>query len=274
MQCPYCYGAVHEEASRCLHCRREIAVFHPLLRRLDALQARVGALEAWQAQAGRTSTPTDEGGGATTLHRAIAAQPESSAPVAGESTPVLHPLPHASGRHLASWALGTVALLGSLHLLLLFALDANPLLLRLATLVVPLAAGALALRQRAARGLTRLSLALFVGLGAVGLMLAMTAVLDGVSFWPVDAREWRETVEYTLGITLAFLGGGLVHRSWRRASLWRRRRQSSQQPVPLTGWRAAAARGLERVRQVASFVAPVATCITAFYSGLRSFLGL
>jgi len=254
MQCPYCYGAVHDEASRCPHCGSEIAVFHPLLRRLNELQARLEVLEASLAQ-GREA-PT--------------AQPGPPPP----PPPDTEPQPAASTRSLLLWAAGTVALLGALHVLLLFVLDASPLLLRTATLVVPLVAGALALRQGSARGWVRLLLSVAVGLSAVALMLGITAVLDGVSFWPVDAREWRETLEYTLGVTLAYLGGGLVRAAWHRARFWRRTARPAASPAPLTGWRAVAARWLERVRQVASIVAPVATCITAFYSGLRSFLGL
>lgn len=125
MQCPYCYGAVHEEASRCPHCGSEIAVFHPLLRRLNELQARLEVLEASLGQ-GREA-PT--------------AQPGPSAP----PPPDTEPQPAASTRSLLLWAAGTVALLGALHVLLLFVLDASPLLLRTATLVVPLVAGALAL---------------------------------------------------------------------------------------------------------------------------------
>jgi hypothetical protein len=263
MDCPYCLEAIHDDASRCPHCRSEVGVFRPLLRHLDHLQARVAALEA------RTAPQATAQAAATRPHATDAGV------AVNPPTPALPVKP----AYLVVRGAWTVALLGCLHLLLLFVLDANPLSLRVATLLVSLAAGFLTLRRHALRPRYRVVFSAGVGAGAVALMLAITAALDDVSFWPADGREWRETIEYALGITLSHLAGGLSPWSWRRARSWHRARMAERlssigaAAVPLTGWRAVAARWLAGVRQVAFIIAPVASCATAFYSGLRIFLG-
>lgn len=256
MQCPYCFTEAHPEASRCPHCRSEIGVFRPLLGRLEALEARVQDLQA-------TLMASSSAASAAATH-----PPEPSAPKTLPANTHLG--------HLLAWCGVTLGALGLLHYLLLFVLDANPLLLRLITLSLPAVTAFGAVRSSSA------GLAQFVAAGAVvailsvAAMLGVTALIDKVPFWPQTPRDLRETVEYATGITLAFVGGGLAAGSWRRSGL---RFGSNEAGGSGTGQgaspspvRARLARSWSLLTRIASAVAPVATCATAFYTGLKNFL--
>lgn len=274
MQCPYCFGAAHEEASRCPHCRSEIGVFRPLLARIDALQARVEALEARCV-----APPSGAAFGTTGASKSTVGGGAEGGAASGMLSSLAFSTPPARAKPaaLAAWGAATVGTLGALHVLLLFVLDVNPLLLRVATLVLPLLLGLAALRRHAARPLARAVFSLAVAITAVAAMLALTAALDGVPFWPETARDRQESLEYALGIALAHFGGGLLPWSWRRLRTRRVVAVSDDRdgsPTDSKGrTRARVVATAARLRQGAAAIAPVASCATAFYSGLKSYLG-
>lgn len=230
----------------------EVNRFDPVLQRLDALQARVETLEALL--------------GVSPAAEVQAARSLDSSPELGRAGLV----------QLAAWAALTIALLACLHGVLLFALDAKPLLLRLATLTVPMVTGFLALNRRAAGVHALLGSSITVAVMSVSLMLGITALIDDVPFWPDTARDRREVMEYLFGILLGHLGGCLVPGAQRQLKSWRAAHKAgtpalapAKRPTRTRLQRAAL-----RIRDIAAAIAPVASCITALYTGLKAFFGL
>jgi hypothetical protein len=105
-------------------------------------------------------------------------------------------------------------------------------------------------------------------------MLSITAYIDAVPLWPNNARDWRETLEYTAAIGLAFYTGYLMSR-W--VALW------SQKQNNIINLRVLLERDdkgqfkiAEISNQVQSLItaaAPLVSAGVALYSGLKAFTG-
>lgn len=149
-----------------------------------------------------------------------------------------------------------------LHGLLLFVYDAPPLLLRLLTLVAPFALALRASRLVSHRLAIHALAAIACGLASVFAMLATTHLVDGAPLLPQDARETRETLEYSASIALAFLAGHLLARSLRASA---QRARTPLAPGALTGY-------AQRFQQFASVLSPICAGGLALYSGLKSLI--
>jgi len=124
----------------------------------------------------------------------------------------------AAARLLPYFAAPVVLLLLA-HYLLLMKLDANPVYLRLATIVIPLACGFLLFRSLRCGLGTAALLGLVTALVAVTGMLAIVGWVDGHSIMPAGSAEWQEAFEYAATITLATVAGSLLARVSVRAFL-------------------------------------------------------
>lgn len=262
-RCPYCCGDVPAPAIVCRHCSRDLSLYRPLALQLlsmdgslaqlrDELTQQQQALARWQVQA---STPPE---GAQRV------SPSEGMSVDRSS---------AWGAWLGM-AMLTIGLLGLSHWVLFFVYDASPLALRVLTIVLPMLTGYLAARwSRLPLSLHLLS-AMLVGMGAVLMMLAITARIDAVPLWPANTREWRETLEFTAAIVLGHLTGALVHQLL--THLARRDAQKLRLSVLLerdANGRLRITDISNQVQSLVSALAPLVSAGTALYSGLKIFAG-
>jgi len=231
----------------CRHCGRMVGHLLPLLVRQSELSAEVAALREEMAR----------------LRLA------ASAPVASAAVPVDTPRqeqPRTQATQPASLAAAVVVVVAAsalLHWLLLFVYDAPPMILRILTLLVPLALGLRVSRSGGGSLAAHALASACCGIASVAAMLAVTHLIDGVPLLPQDLREMREALEYCASIALAFLTGYLVMHGLRRAR---------QRPVP------AASHGelisyAQRFQQLAGLLSPICAGGLALYSGLKSLGG-
>jgi len=265
MRCPYCISEIDDAALACPHCARDLYLFKPLLEKIHRLEtavaasaeARIAALEAEVAA----------------LKQAAAAapvQPDAESREAGGSGP-------GYGRMLFKALLPVFALLVAAHVLLLFVFDVKPIILRIATLLIPMPFGFLLASHCAGRFWKSTGAGFVVALAAVWAMLAVTATIDQVPVLPQDGRELRETAEYVLGIGLAFAAGAMA------GAFLPAFRQKGSPPhrVVLMVARAMtpddegklgiekAARQVDKLMKAA---APAATAAAAVYAGIKSLI--
>ena len=248
IDCPYCRLEVHAEALVCPHCRSPLGLVAPLAKRVSELESELAKLR------GRLPNTSET----------VASAPTTWAPA-----PYLD---LGLGRMWCAVGLATVANL-LLHALLLFVYDLPPPVLRVATLAAPALICCVAYRRRRFRTGPLLGAAGVVAVGSVLGMLGITAYLDSVPFWPQAPAEWRELLEYSIGIALGYAAGGFMARALDLAS------RSMQGPSLLEallkrddGGRRNVELVAERVNHLVTSVTPIATGALAMYSALRSLL--
>lgn len=265
-QCPFCCSEVHQDAVICPHCRSDLHLARPLMFKLLDLDRRLLALqeviERHEVAIESIRQPTSAGPEAPVLASGVfvSVAPEGVAAVAS-------PWRQFAGLTVA-WV--TIVLL---HWLLLFVYDAPLVILRVSTLLVPMVVAWLVYLRRkpAMRALTGLSAVL--GTVAVLSMLTVTSAIDHVPLFPASVREWRETLEYLAGISLAYLAGGLFANALACAPA-----PPTRSVVLLLFERDA--EGRIKVEEIVSQLtrlmavsAPIASGASAFYSGLKGVIG-
>jgi hypothetical protein len=231
----------------CRHCGRMVGHLLPLLVRQSELSAEVAALREEMARL-----------------RIAASVPAAPAAVPVDTSPQQQPRTQATQpASLAAAVVVVVAASALLHWLLLFVYDAPPMILRILTLLVPLALGLRVSRSGGGSLAAHALASACCGIASVAAMLAVTHLIDGVPLLPQDLREMREALEYCASIALAFLTGYLVMHGLHRAR---------QRPVP------AASHGelisyAQRFQQLVGLLSPICAGGLALYSGFKSLGG-
>jgi hypothetical protein len=181
MECPFCAEEVKDEALVCKHCSRDLKIPKPLIEENQQLIATLGELQL-------------------ELSRLKAELARRGAPRALWAT------------HLVPYVVPPILLLLAAHVLLIVKLDASPLIMRFASMLIPLPFGFalawvahLGWRVAAVVGLT-------IGIIAVAGMTAIIGYTDNVPIMPQNFQEWRETSEYAISIALATLTGNIFAR--------------------------------------------------------------
>lgn len=267
--CPYCWSDIPGEASVCCHCTRDLTLFKPLALRLQTLQEEVLQLQALVAQQAQTLTSL-KNHAVPSAALACAASLENSANaqqgIQASSLP--------SWRHWIGMMVLTIGTIGLCHWVLLFVYDAPPLFLRLMTITWPAFTGYLCARRSPYGGIAHFISALLVAILSVVLMLGITSHIDGVSLLPTNARDWRETLEYTAAIGLGFFTGYLTHLLVTR---WKRRLNNH---ISLRVLMARDEKGQFKITEISNQVqgiitatAPLLSAGAALYSGLKVFMG-
>jgi hypothetical protein len=179
MECPFCAESIKHEAIVCKHCSRDLSVSRPVMLEVEEIVSELDGLrrELDSAKA--------------KLYR------------------IQHPLRNTVINAIL-YLLVPVTLLVAAHIIVTIVLDVNPLYLRLASFVIPLPFG-FALYARDKVGIRGAMLVgALMAIVAVTCMLTVTGLNDHVPIMPGPWVEWREVLEYTASVALAFDSGHIL----------------------------------------------------------------
>jgi hypothetical protein len=179
MECPFCTETIKDEAIVCKNCSRDLRVARPVVLEIQQIVLELDALQR-------------------ELDRARAR-------IARLATPVRYYIVHT-----LAYVLTPVILLVAAHILVTITLNISPIYLRLASVVIPLPFGFLIYARHKVGWRGAILVAFLTAAFAVTCMLVVTGVNDNVPIIPANWVEWREVMEYTASIALAFVTGNMI----------------------------------------------------------------
>lgn len=261
MNCPFCAETVSDEALVCKFCRHDLTYVKQLHAELAEKTGRITKLEQALALAGH-------------------AAPETAIPEAADVAATSAVIEGGGWKALAlgAWALLVpLALLVLVHYAFVFAWDLHVVLLRAATILIPLAWGFWFPWLRKPRLAVLAGLAALLGVASVLGMLAVSARIDGTPVLPTTAHDRMETLQVMVSIALGLGCGVLMARAIAalRARAERMRagyrsaisavRNSSREPEKMTAQ-------ADILGKVAEFAAPILSGAGAVLAGALSLL--
>jgi hypothetical protein len=204
--CPYCDTVLNGSALSCRCCGRDLTLVLPLLRRLNAAEARLAGLDALEGrlaslekvrERGRFKAEAVEAAEAGALEADAAAAPPSAF--------------QASLSRRRFWVLpiGFAVLLAAYWMVVL-GLDLSLSVLRFASMVIPFATGLAYFGVRPRLSWLDASIAVMFALFSVGAMNALLGWIDNIPLLPQGVAAWRETSFYALSIGASMFAGMLL----------------------------------------------------------------
>ncbi len=179
MECPFCAETVKDEATVCKHCSRDLRLVRPVVFEVQEIAAELDKLrrelDHVNARLDRIKNPI--------------------------RTIVIYAIIYI--------LVPTVALVVA-HIVVTIVLNVNALYLRLASVAIPLPFGLAiyALHRVGFRG--TIAVGFLTASLSILCMLTVTGLNDRVPILPASWVEWREVIEYTLSIVLAFGTGNIL----------------------------------------------------------------
>lgn len=179
MECPFCAETIKDEAVVCKHCSRDLRIVRPIILEIQEIVLEFDAL---RRELDRTNARIER---------------------------FRSPARYYTVQSFA-YVLTPVILLVAAHVFITITLNVTPLYLRLASVIIPLPFGFL-IYTRYKVGLGgAIPVGFLTAAIAVMCMLVVTGINDNVPIMPGPWVEWREVIEYTASIALAFVTGNIL----------------------------------------------------------------
>ena len=255
MECPFCAEAIRDEAVACKHCSRDLSVVKPVILEIQEL---VSELDKLQRKLDAVNT-----------RLALREEPSRFLLI-----------------YAGLYLLPAMALLLVAHYLVTFHFNVSPIFLRLASFVIPIPFGLAAYAISKIGIRSAFVMGALLGLASVGGMLAVVGVIDNVPIIPTNLLEWRETIEYSLSIALAFVAGNILAllvfvilpsklASTDKPSQFAYKiARTFGQHVGDEGLRRRARRIQDLLRAIGPLAGLAGTAAGSIYTGLKGFLGI
>jgi hypothetical protein len=179
MECPFCAETVRNEAVVCKHCSRDLRLVRPVVLEVQEI---VAELDKVRHELDQINAKLDR---------------------------INHPV-----RTLVTYAIIYVLVpciaLVAAHIIVTIVLNVTPVYLRVASVIIPLPFGLAlyALHKVDFRG--TIAVGFLTASLSILCMLTVTGFNDRVPILPASWVEWREVIEYTLSIVLAFGTGNIL----------------------------------------------------------------
>lgn len=204
--CPYCDAMLNSSALSCRCCGRDLTPVLPLLRRLNAAEARLASFEAVE---GRLASLEQAQERRRFKAEAIDAAEDSEAEAAEAGETARPSLASVSRRRFWVLPIGFAVLLGTYWTVVL-GLDLSLSVLRLASMIIPFATGLAYFGVRPRLSWLDASVAVLFAIISVAAMNALLGWIDNIPLLPQGVAAWRETLFYALSIGASMFAGMLL----------------------------------------------------------------
>lgn len=201
--CPYCDAVLNGNALSCRCCGRDLTPVLPLLRRLNAAEARLATLDAVEGRLASLEQAQER-------RRFKAEAIEDGEAEAAETDEAVRPfLASASRRRFWVLPIGFAVLLAAYWTVVL-GLDLSLSVLRLASMIIPFGTGLFYFGVRPRLSGLDASIAVLFAIFSVAAMNALLGWIDNIPLLPQGVSAWRETLFYALSISASMFAGMLL----------------------------------------------------------------
>jgi hypothetical protein len=194
--CPYCAELIPTSALICSACRKDVAVFMPIISEAQNLREMISELKK----------DIDD-----------LRSPRSSVDIVSAPREVLVlpgvPLtPHATRPAIMLLALfmGALCTVVGAHWAIVIKFDLWYGYLRISSIIIPFIFGILSYRITTYKLKTAVCISILLSIASILLMSISVSYADGKPIFPDNARDLYEAFEYAASVALAFLGGTLA----------------------------------------------------------------
>jgi hypothetical protein len=247
----------------------EIAAPHNGVR-APTIESRLATLEA-EIAAIKTIVQSAAG--------ALMATQKGAAAAAVADEPIEYPLRSWPG--IAAAVIATISLLLLAHWLIVVVYDLRLVVLRIASIAIPLTIGMAFTLNRRIVLRHEIAIAVAIAVVAVFGMAYVTSIVEKSTWLPENAREWRETLEYVASVAFAYVTGVFVSSAW-QAHVGRSSRVGdttlliAQRLAKATGQAIAAGskvgRQVKTIHDLINTAIPAATAVVSVVTGVNSIL--